>query len=83
MVSIERLQKLTDYEVGLLKDFENRLDTIYYHERYMVRLIWRIKRLRGLIEKNSEKTDEIKSLEEDIQGRIKALDSEILKKFDI
>jgi len=75
------LERLTDTEAGLLKNFQEQIDTLFRHERYVFRLVRRLKRLRNMIVGGNEK--DISSAFNEIENIIKALKSEVLQKFDI
>ncbi|MBR9692114.1 diguanylate cyclase [Candidatus Woesearchaeota archaeon] len=81
MVSKEELENLTEIELSLLKNFQDQIDTLHRHERYVYRLVRRLKRLRKCMEKGDEK--EANSSFDEIKGIIQVLKSEILEKFKI
>ncbi|MBD3249892.1 diguanylate cyclase [Candidatus Woesearchaeota archaeon] len=76
----EELESLTESEKELLKSFQDRIDDLYRHERYVYKIVRRIKRLRKILESGDKKAD---SAFEEINGNIKALKSEILERYNI
>jgi diguanylate cyclase (GGDEF)-like protein len=75
---IEELEKLTEYEISYLKTFEERLETIYPHEKEILRLAKKlnefIKSLEGKLEKDI--IEIIGRIKKDILSKFKILEEE-------
>ena len=77
------LKTLSEYEISLLKSFQERIDELYMHERYVYQLVRRLSQLRGMLRSGAEKKETDEFFEKEVKGKSKALKSEILAKFDI
>ena len=74
MADIEELEKLTEFEIRYLKTFEERLETIYPHEKLILKLI---KQLNRFIEFPDV------SIEKEVLKIIETIKKEIAPKFKI
>jgi len=74
MIKVQELERLTEFEIKYLKTFEERLETIYPHE----------KKVFGLIKKLNEFIKSLEGkLEKEIVEKIEEIKKEILLKFGI